>query len=375
MSDIHPLRDLPIEHLRERTSLKWSGYGPDVLPLWVAEMDAHPISAVVEAVSDAMTSGDSGYPASVRAYAEAFASFAADMWKWSVPVDRAAMVADVMTGVSEAIALASKQGDTVIVNPPVYPPFFGFVEHAGRVALEAPLGSDGRLDLSVVEDAYRTAGRGAVHLLSNPHNPTSVVHTHAELTGVAALAQQHGITVVVDEIHAPLVESGFVPYLTIAGSDDAIVVTSASKGFNLAGLKAAVMFGGEASRLPHLHQMVSHGPSHLAMIAHAAAFRHGMPWLRGLHADLAENRRQLAEGVQNIPGTLWNGESGTYLAWLDLTALGLGDDPAAAILESTGVALNSGLPFGAGGAGHARLNYATTPEILGEALGRMARLG
>ncbi len=375
MSEIHPLRDLPVEHLRERTSLKWSGYGPDVLPLWVAEMDAHPIPAVVKAVDDAMRSGNSGYPTHVREYAEAFASFAADRWEWSVSVDQAAMVADVMTGVSEAIALVSEPGDTVIVNPPVYPPFFGFIEHIGRLALQAPLGADGRLDLTTIEDAYRAAGRGAVHLLSNPHNPTSVVHTREELAGVAALAHEHGITVVVDEIHAPLVESGFVPYLTIDGTDDAIVVTSASKGFNLAGLKAAVMFGGRGSRLPHLHEMVSHGPSHLAMIAHVAAYRHGSPWLDGLHADLAENRQQLADGVQKISGALWNRESGTYLAWLDLTALGLGDDPAAAILERSAVALNSGLPFGVGGAGHARLNYATTPEILDEALDRMATLG
>lgn len=374
MSDIHPLRDLPIERLRERTSLKWSEYGQDVLPLWVAEMDAHPIPAVVEVVNGAMQSGNSGYPASVREYAEAFSAFAADKWKWSVPVDRAAMVADVMTGVSEAIALVSEPGGTVIVNPPVYPPFFGFVEHMGRRALEAPLGPDGRLDLAAVEDAYRTTGRGAVHLLSNPHNPTSVVHTHEELAGIAALAHEHDVTVVVDEIHAPLVESGFVPYLTIDGTDDALVITSASKGFNLAGLKAAVMIGGPTSRLPHLHEMISHGPSHIAMIAHVAAFRHGSAWLDGLHSDLAENRRQLADGLQKIAGALWNRESGTYLAWLDLSALGLGDDPAAAILERSRVALNSGMPFGSGGAGHARLNYATTPEILGEALGRMAQL-
>ncbi|MGB9013639.1 MAG: aminotransferase class I/II-fold pyridoxal phosphate-dependent enzyme [Aeromicrobium sp.] len=374
MSDFHPLRDLPIERLRERTSVKWGWYGSDVLPLWVAEMDAHPIPAVVEAVDQAMRSGNSGYPTSVREYAESFACFAADRWTWTVPVDQAAMVADVMTGVSEAIALVSEPGDTVIVNPPVYPPFFGFIEHIGRLALQAPLGADGRLDLAAVEDAYRAAGRGAVHLLSNPHNPTSVVHTRKELADVAALAHEHGITVVVDEIHAPLVESGFVPYLTLDGTDDAIVVSSASKGFNLAGLKSAIMVGGQESRLPHLHEMVSHGPSHVAMIAHVAAFSQGSTWLDGLHADLAENRQQLADGVEKIPGVLWNQESGTYLAWLDLRALGLGDDPAAAILEQSGVALNSGLPFGAGGAGHARLNYATTPEILAEALGRLSSL-
>lgn len=374
VSDIHPLRDLPIERLRERTSIKWAEYGSDVLPLWVAEMDAHPIPAVVDAVGSAMRTGNTGYPAGVQEYAEAFAGFAEQRWGWVVDTGRAAMVADVMVGVSEAICLVSEPGGTVVVNPPVYPPFFGYVEHAGRRTLDAPLGPDGRLDLVAIEGTYRTVGHGGVHLLCNPHNPTSVVHTRAELTAVAALAAEHGIAVVVDEIHAPLVPSGFVPYLSVDGTDDAIVVTSASKGFNLAGLKAALMLGGPASRLPFLHEMVSHGPSHLAMIAHVEAFRHGGAWLDGLHADLDENRRQLAQGLSSLTGARWNQQSGTYLAWLDLTALRWGDDPSTAILDRGRVAVNSGLTFGVGGAGHVRLNYATTPEILGGALERMARL-
>lgn len=376
MDHFHPLRDLPLDQLRRRTSIKWAEHDPDVLPLWVAEMDAHPIPAVVEAVDRAMRSGDTGYPAGPLDYAEAFAGFAADEWGWQPDPGRAAMVADVMTGVSEAIALVTASGGSVVVNPPVYPPFFGFVEHAGRRVVEAPLGADQRLDLDAVEHAYRTTrdGRPVAHLLSNPHNPTSVVHTRDELTALAALATEFGVTVVVDEIHAPLVNDGYVPYLSVPGSEEAIVVTSASKAFNLAGFKAALMFGGTAADLVRLPEVVSHGPSHLGMIAHAAALREGRAWLGGLRVDLAENREQLAAGLEKLPGAAWNGDSGTYLAWLDLRALDLGDDPAAAVLERARVALNSGLPFGPGGAGHARLNYATTPEVLAEALERMARL-
>jgi cystathionine beta-lyase len=370
---MHPLRDLPLEQLRRRTSIKWREHGDDVLPLWVAEMDAHPVPAVVEAVDRAMRAGDSGYPASVVPYAEAFARFAADEWGWTPDPARAAMVADVMTGVAEAIGLVTEPGGAVVVNPPVYPPFFGFVEHAGRRTVDAPLGPDGRLDLAALEAAYRSVGPGSAHLLSNPHNPTAVVHTRTELEHVAMLAADLGITVVVDEIHGPLVAEGFVPYLSVAGTDTALVVTSASKGFNLAGLKAAVLLGGPHAPLTELHDMVSHGASHLAMIAHAAAYDHGRGWLHGLRADLAENRRQVRAGLDRIDGSAWNGQSGTYLAWIDLTGVGLGDDPAAHLLDRARVALNSGLPFGAGGAGHVRLNYATTPEVLSEALDRMAR--
>ena len=368
---VHPLRDLPLSALRARTSIKWTEYGPDVLPWWVAEMDAHPVPAVVEAVERAVRDGDTGYPSGPHDYADAFAGFARDEWHWEPDVAGAALVADVMTGVSEAIGLRTRPGDAVVVNSPVYPPFFGFAEHHGRRVVEAPLGSDLRLDLEAIEQAYAAArrdGAAVAHLLSNPHNPTSVVHTRDELTAVAALARRHRVAVVVDEIHAPLVGSGFVPYLSVEGSEDAVVVTSASKGFNLAGFKAALMLGGPEATLDQLHPMVSHGPSHVGVIAHAAALRGGREWMRGLRVDLAENRAQLAAGLAALPGVRWNGETGTYLAWLDLQALDLGDDPAAVILERAGLALNSGLPFGAGGVGHARLNYATTPEVLDAAL-------
>ncbi|MGJ9423028.1 MalY/PatB family protein [Aeromicrobium sp. CF3.5] len=371
---MRPLRDIDVDRLRERTSVKWAGVGPDILPLWVAEMDAHPIPAVVEAVESALRSGNTGYPSSPDAYANAFASFAADEWGWQVDTGRVAMVADVMTGVVEAIALVTQPGGTVIVNPPVYPPFFGSTEHAGRRTFDAPLGSDGRLDLDSIEHAYRVAprDRGIVHLLCSPHNPTSVVHTREELTAVAALANQHGVTVVVDEIHAPLVADGFVPYLSVSGSDDAMVATSAAKGFNLAGFKAGLLIAGPDAPLENLHEMVSHGPGHLGMIAHTAALTDGRDWLRDLRIDLAENRRQLADGIASLDGISWIQHPGTYLAWLEFADLG--DDPAAALLDRAGLMVNPGRPFGAGGQGHARLNYATSNEVLDEALQRLARL-
>lgn len=372
---MRPLRDIDVDRLRERTSVKWAGVGPDVLPLWVAEMDTHPIPAVVEAVESAVRSGNTGYPASPDGYASAFASFAADEWGWTIDTGRAAMVADVMAGVTEAIALATEPGGTVIVNPPVYPPFFGYTERAGRHTFDAPLGPDGRLDLDAIEHAYRTAprDRGIVHLLCSPHNPTAVVHTREELTAVAVLASEHRVTVVVDEIHAPLVAEGFVPYLSIDGTDDAMIATSAAKGFNLAAFKAGLLIAGPDAPLENLHEMVSHGPGHLGMIAHTAALTGGRDWLRALRIDLAENRRQLADGIAGIDGISWNEQPGTYLAWLEFADLGV--DPAAALLDRAGLMVNSGLAFGAGGQGRARLNYGTSDQVVTEVLGRLARLG
>jgi cystathionine beta-lyase len=377
---MHPLRELTLPELRRRTSIKWREYDADVLPLWVAEMDVRLAEPIARALTDAVADGDTGYPHGTG-YAEAFADFAAERWSWrGVDSARTELVADVMTGIVEVIGLVSEPGDPVVLNPPVYPPFFGFVGHVRREIFEAPLGDDGRLDLESLEAAFiraGAAGRPATYLLCNPQNPTAVVHTQAELLGVATLARTYGVRVVVDEIHAPLVMDGFVPYLSLAGTSDAFSIVSASKAWNLAGAKAALVVAGEgaAEDLERLPEVVSHGPSHLGVLSHTVALREGGPWLDALQADLAANRALLASLLEiQFPGVRWQEEPGTFLAWLDCRELGLGDDPAAAFLEQGRVALNSGLPFGTGGAGHVRLNYATTPEILAEAIERMSRV-
>jgi cystathionine beta-lyase len=376
--ELHPLRGVPLAELRTRTSIKWREHGDDVLPLWVAEMDVRPAEAVTRALAMAVVRGDTGYPHGT-AYAEAYADFAADRWGWDgLDPARTAPVADVMVGVSEAIRLVSGPGDPVVVNPPVYPPFFGFVAHLGRPVVEAPLGADGRLDLGALEDAFVRAGEGGgrvTYLLCSPHNPTAVVHTADELAAVARLAHAHRVRVVVDEIHAPLA-TGFVPYLSVPGASDALSAVSASKAWNLAGVKAALLVAGvdAADDLARLPEVVTHGPSHLGVIAHTAALREGRAWLDALHHDLADNRLLLGRLLaEHLPDVRWTPQPGTFLAWLDCRALGLGDDPAARFLESGRVAVNPGADFGTGGAGHVRLNYATTPEILTEAITRMAR--
>lgn len=378
MSEVHPLHELTLTDLRRRTSIKWREHPADVLPLWVAEMDVRIAAPVADALAAAVADSDTGYPHG-NAYAEALAAFASDRWGWDgLDPARTAYAADVMTGLAEVIRLVSEPGDPVVLNPPVYPPFFGYVEHSGRTLVEAPLGEDGRLDLDALEAAFIHAGadgRRVTYLLCNPHNPTAVVHTAEELAGVAALATRYRVRVVVDEIHAPLVAEGFVPYLSVEGTSDAFVVTSASKAWNLAGAKAAVIVAGQraATDLAQLPEIVGHGPSHLGILAHTVALREGRAWLDAVHADLAGNRVLLADLLaEHLPAVRWGGGLGTYLAWLDCRELGLGDDPAAAFLERGRVALNSGLTFGTGGAGHVRLNYATSPQILTEALERMA---
>lgn len=377
---MHPLRGLSLDDLRRRTSLKWRTYEPDVLPLWVAELDVAIAAPVAEALARALRDSDTGYP-DFESYPEAVAKFAADRWHWTgLDPARTSVVADVMTGVYEVVRLVSRAGDPVVVNPPVYPPFFGFIEHAERTVVAAPLGPDGRLDLGALEEAFdraTAAGGQLTYLLCNPHNPTAVVHTAAELAAVAALADRYRVRVVADEIHAPLASGPvpFTPYLSVPGTGNAFSVMSASKAWNLAGVKGAVIVGGEDTTedLARIPEIVSHGLSHLGVIAHSAALDDGRDWLDALRADLDENRVLLSALLaKHLPAVDWRPEPGTFLAWLDCRATGLGDDPAAAFLDRGRVALNAGIDFGIGGAGHARLNYGTTPEILEEAIIRMA---
>jgi cystathionine beta-lyase len=376
----NPLRALTLDRLRCRTSQKWRTYPDDVLPLWVAEMDVPLAEPVVRAVTEALALGDTGYPAGTG-YAEALASFAEKRWDWDgLAVERTALVPDVMMGIVEMLRLVTGPGDAVVVNPPVYPPYFPFVEHMDRRVLEAPLGADLRIDFDILEESFRRAvadGRRAAYLLCSPHNPTGTVHTADELGTVAALAERYGVRVVADEIHAPLVAGGvdFVPYLSVPGGESGLSVMSASKGWNLAGLKAAVAVAGPvaAADLARLPEEVGDGPSHVGVIAHTAALRDGTAWLDALLTGLDDNRRLLADLLaEHLPAIRHRPAEATYLAWLDCRALGLGHDPADAFLERGRVALNSGIPFGSGGAGHVRLNLATSPEVITEAVRRMA---
>jgi len=302
----------------------------------MAAMDvplAPPVAAALHAAIDA---GDTGYPAG-PGYALAVRDYAAAHWDWpGLDVGRTAVVPDVMMGIAETLKLVTSPGDSVVVCAPVYPPFYAFTRSAGRTVIEAPLGADGRLDLDALSSALAAArarsGRAAL-LLSNPHNPTGAAHTRAELQAVAAAAARHQVRVISDEIHAPLVLPGaqFTPYLSIDGAEDAFALISASKAWNLAGLKAALLIAGPAAAdLRRLPEEVSHGPSHLGVIAHTAAFRHGQPWLTRLLAGLAANRDLLGELLADcLPQVRYRPPEATYLAWLDCRALGLHDPDTA----------------------------------------------
>lgn len=381
----NPLEHFSLEQLRERKSAKWRAFGPDALPLWVAEMDVPLAEPIAEALHQAVDLGDTGYPYT-GSYVEAFRDFAAARWDWELRPTQIRRVRDVMSGVVDALRLVGEIADTVIVSSPVYPPFFMYPVSAGRRVVEAPLGADGRLDLEMLEESFnlRTTGGQAAYLLCNPHNPTGAVHSREELTRVAELAERYGVRVVADEIHAPLIHDGeFTPYLSVDPRGYSLM--SASKAWNLPGLKAGLLIAGDdaVQELAALPPEISHGPSHFGVLAQTAAYRDGGPWLDALLSGLDSNRKLLGTLLtEHAPEVKYSPPESTYLGWLDFSEVGFDDDatpgtekpiqgPAKFLLKEAQVALTPGHPFGEGGQRHARLNFATNQAVLTEAVERI----
>jgi cystathionine beta-lyase len=374
-----PFEALTETQLRARGSLKWQHHGPDVLPLWVAEMDVLPAPEVVEALTAAVRDGDTGYPRTTPEYAEAFVAFAVQRWGWAADPALMTTCADVMTGIRVLVEALVPPGGPVVIPSPVYPPFAAFTRELGRQVVPVSLTGQGRLDVPAIRRALAglvAAGAPpAAILLCSPHNPTGVVHTPAELAGLAEAAEEGGATVIADEVHGPLVSPGavFTPWHAVA--DAGFVVTSAAKAFNLAGLKAALIVAAPSARrqLRALPESVRYGASHLGVIGHAAGYRSDPAWLDAVNANIAANQALLADLVAaRLPDVRHLPPEATYLAWLDLRGRGLGDDPAGVLLSRGRVALNPGPTFGPGGAGHVRLNVACPTAVLTEAVDRIA---
>ena len=363
---------------RLRTSVKWRAFPPDVLPLWVAEMDAVLAPPVVAEVTDLLVRGDTGYPWP-EPYVEAFAHFARERWDWDVETADVRVVTDVMVGMEELTRILLPEGGRVITDDPVYDAFALHAAAIRRDITRVPLTSGHRLDLDALEAAFVRAARDgvpAVYWLCNPQNPTGSVPTRDELEALRDIAARHGVHVLSDEIHAPLCvdPDAFVPYLSV--DPGGLTATSPSKAFNLAGLKAGLVIAGPGARdvLDRLHPVVSYAASHVAVRAHTVAYTDGGPWLDQVRGELAENRALLRRLIsEEVPDVRWAPPEATYLAWLDVSDLALGSRPAHTLVSTARVALGEGTNYGPAGTGHVRLNLATSPGIITEAVERVSR--
>jgi cysteine-S-conjugate beta-lyase len=367
----------PLAELRQRRSAKWRTYPADVIPLTVAEMDFPLAPPIQDALRTAVDASDSGYAAGGLGYGEALAAFAEQRWGWRIEPPAVTTVADVGIGVVEVLRVLIRPGDAVVINPPIYPPFFDWVPEAGGRLLEVPLTADFRLDLRGLEAAFAT--HPAAYVLCSPHNPVGRVHAPEELAALVRLARIYRVPIVSDEIHAPLVLPGatFTPLLTLPGAAEiAVSLVSASKGWNLAGLKCAAVVSGSprmAAALGRLPHDLRWRAGLFGVIAAIAAFTEGVPWLDQLLGTLDARRAQLGELLRDrLPAIRWQPPEATCLAWLDCAKVGPDDEARERFLDRGRVALEPGLHFGAAGAGYVRLNFGTSAEMLDEATGRMA---
>ena len=384
MRVITPLEALPLELLRQRSSTKWRKYGDDVLPLFVAETDYPQAPAIHEALTRAVAIGDTGYTPPEPGIAAAYAGFADRRFGWAVDPARIRTTCDVMMAIVELLRRVTDPGDRVVVTPPVYPPFFDVVPEAGAVVELVPLvdtGAGWELDLLGIEAAL-VGGARAV-LLCNPHNPTGTAHSRETLAALADLAARYDATVISDEIHAPLThrDATFTPFLAAspAAARVGYAVVSASKAFNLAGLKCALIVTADdvtTKVVRSLPDEVEWRTGLFGAIAAVAAFSpESDPWLDSQLAALDVNRALLADLLaEHVPGARYRIPDAGFLAWVDLSALGWGDNPAERIRRDAKVAFHLGPYFGAEGAGHVRINFGCSPEVLAEAVRRVGSL-
>ncbi|HEY8306250.1 MAG TPA: aminotransferase class I/II-fold pyridoxal phosphate-dependent enzyme, partial [Lapillicoccus sp.] len=323
-----------------------------------------------------------GYPldAGPSGLADALADDLARRHGWTVDPDDVFLVADVMRGVTLALETFSGRDDPVVITTPVYMPFFDVVELSGRPQVHVPMVEvDGRptFDLDALDGALAHGARTV--LLCNPYNPLGRVLDRAELLAIAEVVERHGARVIADEIHAPLVFEGIhLPYasLTPATASHTVTLVSASKAWNLPGLKCAQVVTSNAAdraawrRIPLWAKV---GVASLGIEASIAAYREGQEWLADVRSLLARHAELVAEAVDGMPGVRHRRNEGTYLAWLDCTELELDTDPAEWFLHEAKVALSPGRPFRAPAHRFARLNFGTTTVILEESLDRIRR--
>ncbi|SEE98736.1 MalY/PatB family protein [Ruania alba] len=377
------LDDLTVEHLRAVGSVKWTAF-PDKIGAFVAEMDFPIAAPITQALHAAVDVGAFGYlpAATADAMSQAYATWANEHYAWQVDPADVHPVADVLAALELTIDFFTEPGTAVVLPTPAYMPFLTVPLTHGRRIIQVPMAREGDryvYDLDALDAAF--ADGGGLLVLCNPHNPIGRVLEADEMRAVAEVVERHGGRVFSDEIHAPLVyaPARHVPYASVSetAAGHTITATSASKAWNLPGMKCAqVVLSSDADRaLWRRHgKSFEHGAANLGVIANTAAYAAGEPWLDEVLGYLDGNRRRLAELVaEHLPGVSYTPPEGTYLAWLDCADLDLPGPPAGFFATHAGVATTDGGQCGEVGRTALRYNFATPRPIMERSLAAMGR--
>lgn len=381
-TDPHPFDSLTLERLRAKNCMKWTYFDGDVLPLWVADMDFPPPDVVADALAERAWSGNLGYPSGYLTgepgLREALQAWLSERHRWEVGLEDIWPVHGIIPGLYLGAMACASAGEGVLLQTPLYPPFMSAVRDTGRTAQYSPLrwsGTRWEMDLPGLEAAIGPDTR--LLMICNPQNPTGRVFTRPELEALAEIVLRHRLWVVSDELHSDLVYDGLhIPFASLSDeiAQRTVTLLGPTKTFNIAGLKVGFIVTQNA-RLRERLKKVGVGlvtpPNVMAQTAARAVYTAGGPWLTSTLTYLRENRDRVDTFMkQYLPDARYAVPEGTYLAWLELTGLNLGDDLYKTLLEC-GVGLNEGPPYGPGGEGFARLNFATSGAIIDEALRRL----
>jgi cystathionine beta-lyase len=362
-------------------STKWSRYSADVLPMWVADMDFAAPPVVIEALQQRLLHPLMGYSVPQESLREAIV---ADLWNkyaWKVKPQELIFLPGVESGFNMALKALVQPQQNVVVQVPNYPPLRHAPGHWGlnKVELEFDAQADGTY-LTPLDVLRESLNGGGALLLSNPHNPIGKVFAREELQAVADICAVQDAWIISDEIHAELCFDGRVHIPTASLSPEiakrTITLMSASKAYNIAGLKTSFMIIQDAAlreRVNHARCGMVDSVNPLGMEATRVAYSEGAPWLAELKTYLQANRDWLVDAVRSrLPGVTINVPQGTYLAWLDCSALDL-DDPQQFFLEQAKVGLSAGLDFGDQHQQFVRLNFGCPRALLEEGIARMER--
>jgi cystathionine beta-lyase len=371
--------DRPEPDLRTPRSLKWGAVPPDVIPAWVAETDFGLDPALEEALHLAVSRGEVGYTAPRNPeLARSTVAFLDRRFGWAPDPGRVVATGDVMAGILLALDTVCPPGP-VVVPTPAYPPFLDIVPLARRELVTVPLDPDATtatLDLDGIDAAFAAGAKTMI--LCHPHNPWGRDFSVGELTALSEVVEKHGARVISDEVHAPLVLTGarHVPYASIDGAGaHTLTLTSASKAWNIPGLKCAQLIASttaEADRLVGVPVVSNHGVSPLGVAANVAAYDGDDRWLEAVILRLRANAEAFRAALaESAPEARLRPLEATYLQWVDARAYG--DDPALAARRRGRVLVNDGKTFGPGGAGHVRVNLGTSENRVREIAARLGQ--
>ena len=379
--------DLPMDMLRARQSAKWQKYGPDILPAWVADMDfavAHPIRRAMERIVADQDYGYANRPdGGAEGYlAQAFKARMADRFGWQVELDLVQPLGDLVQGMYSVICALTDPGNGIILPLPAYPPFHSSINDTGRTLVPLDMRDDGtRRVMDMVELERLAAVPGTkMLLLCNPQNPTGRVFDRAELEAMGRIAIAHDLIILSDEIHADLIYDGVrhIPISMLSAEIAArtITITSATKSFNIPGLRCGVMYFGDGALRERYHRRIPKKilgtPGITGIDTTVAAWNAGQPWLDEVVTHLQTMRDRVANTLASeLPEIGFRKPEGTYLAWLDCTKLPVAGGAFDFFHDRAKVAFNAGESFDPAAHKFARFNFATSQMIVDRILERM----